>query len=115
MENLPQCDTAKTRDTLAADTLASVIRKRAKLTNTTNSVRVSGMRLYAIASLAQLSRAYGVSRQTLHKCHKKYGPFLNCPDELFLTLVSTGRQSPIRTLLSDPNERERITAEIFNL
>jgi hypothetical protein len=73
------------------------------------------VRIYAVASLARLALAYGLSRQALHKCHKKYGPFLNCPDELFLTLVSTGRQSPIRTLLSDPAERERITAEIFNL
>jgi predicted DNA-binding protein YlxM (UPF0122 family) len=73
------------------------------------------MRIYSVASLAKLALAYNVSRQALHQCHKKYGPFLTCPDELFLTLVSTGRQSLIRTLLSDPAERERITAEIFNL
>lgn len=71
------------------------------------------MRLYAVASLAQMARAYKVSKQALHQCHKKYGPFLTYPEELFQTLVASGRESPIRSLLSDPAERERITAAIF--
>jgi predicted DNA-binding protein YlxM (UPF0122 family) len=71
------------------------------------------MRIYSVASLAKLALAYNVSRQALHQCHKKYGPYLNCPDELFLTLVSTGRQSELRTRLSCPAARARITEAIF--
>jgi len=73
------------------------------------------MRIYSVASFAKLARAYGYSRQALHQAHVKHGPFLTSPDHLFEVLVASGRQSPIRSLLSDPNERERITAEIFNL
>jgi hypothetical protein len=73
------------------------------------------MRIYSVASFAKLAKAYGLSRQALHQAHRKYGPFLTSPDHFFEALVASGRQSPIRTLLSDPAERERITAEIFNL
>jgi hypothetical protein len=71
------------------------------------------VRIYAVASLAKLAKAYKVSRQAMHQAHVKHGPYLTSPDHFFEVLVASGRQSPIRTLLSDPAARARITKAIL--
>ena len=69
--------------------------------------------IYAIGTLESLGEIYGVSHQNLSHLHRKYGPVLTCPDELHSALLATGRKSKLRTRLTDPAERQRITKAIF--
>jgi hypothetical protein len=70
--------------------------------------------IYAIISLEKLGSIYGVTHQNLSHLHRKHGAVLSDPDELFAALVSTGRKSKLRTLLSDPAQRAKITKQIFS-
>jgi hypothetical protein len=45
--------------------------------------------------------------------HKKHGRAVLNPDKLFSRITSTARASKLRTLLSDPGERQRITEAIL--
>ena len=69
--------------------------------------------IYAISSLEKLGRIYNVTHQNLSHLHRKYGPVLTCPDELHSALLASGRKSKLRTRLTDPAERARISAAIF--
>ena len=75
---------------------------------------LSVKQIYQVASLEKLGAIYGVSHQNLSHLHRKHGPVLTCPDELFAALVATGRKSKLRTVLTDPAERARITEAIFS-
>lgn len=70
-------------------------------------------RIYAVGTLESLGAIYGVTHQNLSHLHRKHGAVLSDPDELFSALVATGRKSKLRTRLTDPAERERITKAIF--
>ena len=69
--------------------------------------------IYQVASLEKLGQIYNVTHQNLSHLHRKYGPVLTCPDELHSALLATGRKSKLRTRLTDPAERQRITKAIF--
>ena len=69
--------------------------------------------VYRVASLEKLGTLYGTSHQNMSYLHRKYGPVLTCPDELHSALLASGRKSNLRTRLSDPAERQRITEAIF--
>lgn len=70
--------------------------------------------IYAISSLEKLGAIYGVSHQNLSHLHRKHGAVLSDPDEFFAALVASGRKSKLRTRLTDPAERQRITEAIFS-
>jgi hypothetical protein len=75
---------------------------------------VNGLKPY----LQDLAEAYGLSRQGLHKIMHRNDltklDLLN-PDIVFQRLLGLGRQSPLRTRLSNPATRETITTKISNL
>ena len=70
--------------------------------------------VFAIGNFTKLGRAYNVTAQTMSNLHRRHGVVITDPDELFQSLVASGRQSRLRTRLSDPAERQRITAAIFS-
>jgi hypothetical protein len=67
---------------------------------------------FAIASFAKLGKCYGLSRQGVHYLSRQHDTAILDPEQLFQNLVSSGRQSKLRTMLSDPGERQRIAKQI---
>ena len=74
---------------------------------------MSVKQLYAVGTLESLGAIYNVTHQNLSHLHRKHGAVLSDPDEFFAALVASGRKSKLRTRLSDPAERARITKAIF--
>ena len=68
--------------------------------------------IFAIANFSKLGRAYGVTAQNMSHLYKRHGIVLTSPDELFQSLVASGRKSKLRTRLTDPAERAKITEAI---
>ena len=64
-------------------------------------------------TFAELGACYGITRQAVAQLHKKHGRAVLNPDKLFSRITSTARASKLRTLLSDPGERQRITEAIL--
>ena len=69
--------------------------------------------IYAVGTLDSLGEIYGVTHQNLSHLQRKHGVVVTDPDQFFAALVASGRQSRLRTRLSDPAERQRITKAIF--
>jgi hypothetical protein len=64
-------------------------------------------------SFSQLGGLYGQTRQGISHLHKLHGTAILIPEQLFQSLVSSGRQSKLRTRLSDPATRAQITKAIL--
>jgi hypothetical protein len=67
-------------------------------------------------NISALARCYGFSRQNFHYLAKHNGITISefeSPHWLFETLCATGRESPLRRLLSDPADRQTIINKIL--
>jgi hypothetical protein len=63
-------------------------------------------------SFSQLGDLYSQTRQGISHLHKLHGTAILDPEQLFQNLVSSGRQSKLRTMLSDPAARRLIAKQI---
>jgi hypothetical protein len=63
-------------------------------------------------SFSELGGMYGQSRQGIAYLHKLHAAAILDPGKLFAALVQTGRQSKLRTRLSDPAARRLIAKQI---
>jgi len=63
-------------------------------------------------SFTELGDLYCQTRQGIGHLHKIHSTAILDPEQLFQNLVSSGRKSKLRTRLSSPAERARITEAI---